>query len=657
MMGIGAIVIFLLNLIIYTPTLKNDFVNWDDPACIYENVHIRSLDLKSLYWMVTSFHEGNWHPLTWLTHALVYYFFGLNPAMHHLINIIVHACNTLLIYFLVLMILVRVAPRPHILCDKEENTISSRLIIAGGVTALLFGLHPLNVESVAWVTERKGLLSTFFVLLSLLSYLTYTSTVYKKRCLLWFCITLMLFIFALMSKPIAVTLPVTLLLLDIYPLKRIRVYPSKSDKKLSVFLEKIPFFTLSIASSIITIMAQQAGGALRSIEQLDLSSRVLNSLRSLVFYLEKMIVPIKLVPFYPLPTRIHWLDLEYLFPALLVLIISVGCLWIAKRGGYLFFIAWLYYVITLFPTLNIIQIGEHAAADRFIYLPSLSVFLLVGVGVSWIWAQASLIKFTKLVRGLLLVCVGIVMLLFGYLTTQQIVVWQNSQTLWSYVIKSFPERVPLAHNNLGLAYYEKGRLHEAIKEYRKALVLNPHHPLAHYNLGFAYGEKGRLDEAISEYKKALTINPNLAEAHTNLGLVYAKKGRLEEALSEYKKALTINPNLVEAHYNLGLVYYKEGRLDDAISEYKHALVIRPRFAEAHFILGVAYIKKGRLDQAIFHFKNALANKSNYAEAHHNLAAAYYFKGDHTLAKFHCEKVKELGYKVSPELLKALKLSH
>ena len=264
------------------------------------------------------------------------------------------------------------------------------------------------------------------------------------------------------------------------------------------------------------------------------------------------------------------------------------CLGMMKRRNYLFFVTWSYYVITLLPVIGIIQVGSQAAADRYTYLPSLCIFLLGGMGVLWTFKRSSLINHKRVLGGLLLALICIVIFLLGQLTIKQIKIWQNPEIFWSYVINAFPKRVPNAYNNLGLAYAEKGRLNEAIMEYKRALALKPGFAKAHTNLGNAYFKKGMLDEAIIEHKKALNINPNLAKAYNNLGMAYGKMYRLDEAVSKYKKALAINPNFAEAHTNLGNAYLKKGMLNEAIAEHKKALNINPNLAETHYNLGIVY---------------------------------------------------------------------
>jgi len=616
-----AVFIFILTFIVYSPALKNDFVNWDDDIYVYENADNLSLNFQSLSWMLTSFHAGNWHPFTWLSHAIDYFFWGLDPLGHHLASIILHGLNGLLVFFLTISLTVKAKEVNGILSShKTKPLISTQSLIVAGVTALLFGFHPMQVESVAWISQRKNLLCSFFFMLSILSYLLYTSLVLKKHQWIWFIVSLFMFVFALMSKPMAVTLPVILLLLDIYPLKRLSLHHANGRKQLSALMEKIPFFSLSIASSIITIMAQHSGGAIRSIEYFQLNTRLLNALRSLVFYLEKIIVPVKMVPFYLFPVNINLLNLPYLVSALLVLVITCFCFWMVRRGNHLFFIVWSYYIITLIPVLGIIQVGDQAAADRYMYLPSLSIFLLIGIGTAWGWRKISLSRFKTELRVLIFVCVCTATCLLSYLTINQIKIWKDSIILWSYVIPFFPDRAQSAHFNLAHAYNEKGMLDKALAEYKRSLVLDPNNAKAHTNLGVLYAKKGLLSEAISEYKQALDLDPILALAHANLGIIYAQQGKYNSAIAHYKQALTINPGYSNAHNYLGLVYFQQEKYKEATSSYKQAIILNP----------------------------------NYAEAHNNLSVVYYYTGNYQSAIRHCDRAVALGAPVNPKLLEMLK---
>jgi tetratricopeptide (TPR) repeat protein len=629
---VAAVTLFVITFMVYTPTLRNDFV-WDDGKYVCENNHIQSLDSLSLYGMCTTFYKSNWHPLTWLSHATDYAVWDLNPFGHHLTNIILHGFNTVLVFFLVMQLVLKAKEVNHTPSpSKMSFSPHTGSMIVASVTALLFGLHPLHVESVAWVAERKDLLCAFFFLLTLLSYLSYTSSAVNRHRWIRYVFCLLLFALALMSKSMAVTLPVTLLLIDIYPLRRVSRRP---EKKVSVLVEKMPFFALSAVSSVLTILAQRSGGAIGSLEQFHLDARFLNGLRSIAFYLGKMILPINLVPYYPFPSHIHWLDLPYLLSALLVLTITGMCVWKLTQGKYLFFIVWSYFMVTLLPVLGIIQVGGQAAADRYTYLPGVSIFLVMGIGALRIFEKTALKTHRIVSAGPALAFICILAFL-GQLTVTQIRIWHNPESLWSYVISAFPGRVALAHNNLGNAYTEKGSLDKAISEYKKSLELNPHYAETHNNLGTAYFESGKVDEAIAEYTLALTIKPDFVDVRTNLGRAYLRKGMINEVISEYKKVLDLRPLNAEIHYDLGVVYYKGGEVEEAIAEYKYALTIKPGYAEAHDALGVAYAGQGKLNEALIEYEKALAINPRYVEGLNNLGLAYAEKGrlDEAIASYH-----------------------
>ena len=357
-----------------------------------------------------------------------------------------------------------------------------------------------------------------------------------------------------MAKPMAVTLPFILLLLDIYPLKRIP-FPKGIDQNLGVLLEKIPLCLLSFTSAILTVLAQRAGGAFESFERLPIHFRLLNALHTPLFYIGRMIWPVKLLPYYPFPTVIHFFDLAYYCIAvILVLSVTGWCIWIWRRGKCLILIAWAYYLITLLPVVGIIQVGSQAAADRYTYLPSFSIFLLAGAGVAQLFAKFAGRKNTILVAGL---CAALIFAAFAQLTVKQIKIWQESEILWRYVIQRFPGRVPVANNNLGVLYDGRGLHDKALDEYEKTIAINPTFADAHNNLGVAYKRKGNYEKAIEQYEKALASNPNMVEARNNLGLAYYAQEMDDKAVKEYEKALAINPAFAEAHYKLGLIYYEK----------------------------------------------------------------------------------------------------
>lgn len=561
--GIIALLICLLTFLIYTPALKNEFVNWDDDKYVYENSNIQSLSAESLTWMFSSFYQSNWHPLTWLSHAADYAFWGYKPLGHHLTSILLHVLNTLLIFLLCVQLVTRSA-KAHEGKSAVMEPLSTQInaLMAACVTSLLFGIHPVHVESVAWVAERKDLLCAFFALLSIMSYLSYTSSIAKSQQQTWFTVCLLLFIFALMSKPMAVTLPVVLLLLDIYPLKRISRYLGNN---VYVLLEKIPFFILSITSSIITVVAQHSGGAIRSLEMYSLDARFINALRSLVFYLEKIIVPVKLLPLYPFPTNIHWLDIPSLTSIFLFIAITGAALWMAKKGKYLILTAWLYYLVTLLPVLGIIQVGKQAAADRYAYLPGLSPFFLAGVGTTCIWGRTILFRHVKIPRMLVPIAICSVMCLLGYLTVQQIKIWHNSEVMWKHVIEAFPKAAPTAYNNLGCYYVEIGMLEDAANQFKQAITISTNYSVAYNNLAEIYAtaknktfRNGR--EAIALAIKACTLTQFKDYRFLNtLAAAYAEAGFFEEAIEYQKRVIDLSPREAKVALFDRLKLYQSGQ--------------------------------------------------------------------------------------------------
>ena len=393
----------------------------------------------------------------------------------------------------------------------------------------------------------------------------------------WYILCFVCAMLSLLSKPMAVTLPFILLLLDVYPLKRLTFHSGQTNRYLTVLLEKVPFLVLSIASSIITLFAQRSAGALRNLEKFPIDIRLANAFKSLIFYLQKMIIPLNLNPYYLFPPQTHWLNLDYLVPSLLVCLITAFCLWRAKQGNYLLVTVWAYYVVTLLPVLGIIQVGDQAAADRYTYLPSLSIFFLCGAGIFWIVEQPVFLNYKKRFVAITLIASSVFIVL-GQITISQSTIWARPETLWKYVINAFPfpNSSALAHNNLGTAYYNNGDLDKAIAEYERALILRPLYPDALNNIGVAYNKKGMLKKAIEFHKKALSVKPTFIGALLNLGTAYDKNGEPDKAIAAYKKILALQPDYAKAHNNLAVVYFKTGNYQLAIFHFDRVVAIRGR---------------------------------------------------------------------------------
>jgi len=499
----------LITLLLYLKSLQNDFVGWDDNFYVTANPYIRTLNFDLLRWAFLNFYSYNWHPLTWLSHAVDYAIWGLDPLGHHLSNVIIHALNTFLVVVLVTKFFsVWKINRSKI--DVLTSIGEEGGLIMGVSTGLLFGLHPLHVESVAWIAERKDLLCAFFFLLSVIFYSNYTEIIKNKpienyfssRFLLYrkYMLSLGCFILALLSKPMAVTLPIVLLIFDYYPFHRINNF--KTFRSVSV--EKIPFFLCSIGSSIVTYLAQKSGNAVW--EGVPFPIRVLVATKSIVAYLWNMLLPVNLIPFYPYPREASFWSLEYIGALFLVTVVICFCVYISKKQK-LWLTVWAYYIVTLVPVLGLIQVGGQSMADRYTYLPSLGPFFIIALFIAWCLHKLIALKKNKTIAMLLasVFCVLIIVSM-SYLTYMQIGIWKNGIDLWSYVIKKEPETVLFAYYNRGGAFAKAGKYHEAIEDYSRVINKNyKEYSKVYVDRGLVYLEIGKIEPAITDFRKACDL--------------------------------------------------------------------------------------------------------------------------------------------------------
>jgi tetratricopeptide (TPR) repeat protein len=602
-----ALWITALTLFIYLPALHNDFVNWDDDKYVYENENILSLDLKLLKWSF-GFHLLNWHPLTLISHSIDYALWGLNPIGHHLISIVLHGSNTFLLYILILYLLTDIRLYKSSFYETDNKTIIKNIIVAL-VAALLFGIHPIHTESVAWVSERKDVLSTFFVLLSLISYRKYVAIQKTKKKSFYYILSLIFFILALMSKPMAATLPIVLIILDIYPFQRFsfeKVF--KAHKK--VIMEKIPFFFFSLIVTTLTIIAQYSGGAIVSLKSYPLPFRIAVAIKGLSFYLEKMVFPIGLSPFYPLPKSISFLSFEYIFPIILIILISILCVWTWKRGRKVFAVVWAYYIVTLLPVIGIIQLGGQAAADRYSYIPSIGPFFLIGLGISLVWEKycfkERVSSFTKIIIFLILISI---LSLLGMQTLKQLRIWNNSITLWSYELNKYPD-LWLAYYNRAHAYTSLGDYQRALKDLDKAIQYKPKYAQAYYVRAINYIGLGDYQQALKDLDTTIKFDPQSTQTYHIRANVYAKMENHHEALRDLDKVIEIDHNNFTAYNDRGLSYFALGKLKEAIADYSKAITLNPGYSVYYYNRGTAYFKIGENAEAIRDFQIAarLGNK-------------------------------------------------
>ena len=575
----------VLILAVYWPLSRHDFINFDDSVYITQNTHVKAgLTKRGFLWAFTSVHSSNWHPLTWLSHMLDSQMFGLEPGMHHLTNLLFHMANSLLLF---------------VLFRRMTGAIWSSAFVGA-----LFALHPLHVESVAWISERKDVLSTFFWMITMWTYARYTESPTVKRYIL----VVICFALGLMAKPTVVTLPFVLLLLDYWPLGRV----GRSDlggnsgiEKSIIFRliwEKAPLFVLTLILTVVTSL---------TIRSLDAPIRISNAVVAYVGYMRKMIWPHDLAVFYPYPGSIsiwHAVGAGILLVCLSILFVKAR-----QKRPYLV-VGWFWYLGTLIPVIGLVQFGAQAMADRYTYVPLIGLFIIVAWGVPDLLRQWQHRKFVLAVLAVAVLAVLMV------LTWMQVGYWRNSTALFTRALKVTTNNY-LAISCLGDVLERQGRIEEAIKYYSQAFAINPHYSVNSNRLGLALARQGRLDDAISHFYEVLRIRSTHLDTHINLGTVLVQRGELDKAISHFSKAVKIKPDCVRAHYKLGLAHVRQGRLKFAIRHYSEALRIKPDQGETHNAIGTVLARLGKLHEAAAHFSEALRINPDSPEAQHNLARA------------------------------------
>src|SRR2546425_291030 len=580
----------------FLPALQNQFVSWDDAENFLDNPHYRGLGWTHLRWMWTT-HLGHYIPLTWMTLGLDYLLWGMNPVGYHLTNLLLHAANAVVFFFVVRRLLARALPSP------SEHGYA--LAVSSGVAALVFAIHPLRVESVAWVTERRDVLSGLFYLVAILLYLRACERGARGRG--WYWLSVAVFGCALLSKSMVVNLPIVLLILDVYPLRRLGgAVGWWSEPARRVYVEKIPFVLLAAAASAVALMAQLSHNTMVSVVQLSALGRLALSVYGLSFYLWKTVAPVNLSPLYELPPTVNPWAPPFLLSYGLVLAITAIVLALRRRVPGLP-AAWVVYIVVLLPVLGIFQSGPQITADRYTYLAGLGWAILAGAGLLSCWHAT---------RFLIPSCAVCLISGLGVLTWNQVQVWHDSEKLWSHAAAIDP-RSPVGQYSLGLALVRQGKLTEAIEHFKTALQIKPKYPDAHTNVGAALADQGKLAEAIDYYREAPQSKPDDALAHYNWGVALARQGKMEEAIGHYRQALQSKPNYAEAHNNVGAALADQGKLAEAIDHYRQALHNKPDFALGHYNWGLALAQQGKPAEASEHYQQALHIDPNDADAHTN----------------------------------------
>jgi tetratricopeptide (TPR) repeat protein len=648
------LLLLLLVFLVYLHALSSDFVSYDDQVYVTGNYHVQhGLTWDNVKWAFCTSTAANWHPVTWLSHMLDCELFGLKAWGHHLTNLLLHTANTFLV-FLVLR--------------RMTGAFWRSWFVAG-----LFGLHPMHVESVAWVAERKDVLSTLFWLLTLWAYARYAQkrprvesrgsgaditvqALDSRLSTLDYFLALLLFACGLMSKPMVVTLPFVLLLLDYWPLNRFgnnRVWP--------LVMEKLPFFLLAAASSVVTFVVQRTIGAVATTTTLPMGARLENALVSYAGYLGKLLFPTNLAVIYPYSYPLQWPLGNLILAGVLLLGISIFVITMRRRQPWLL-VGWLWFAGTLVPVIGLVQVGFQAMADRYSYVPSIGLFILLN------WGAWGLTKGWRYQAIVLSGAATVSIVLCAGLAWQQVGYWKNSRTLFQHTI-DVTENNFIAYSNLGgyefdqghydeaidlcreaiklmpsyqpayalfgAALCKSGRLEEGIPELQLALKMDPNSPQTHSDLADALVKKGETGDAINEYKETIRLNPEFLDAYNRLGILLENSGRLGEAIQQFEEVIRIDPAYVGAYNNLGLALESQGRLDEAFGKYQEAVRLDPSDAKGHFCLGMALKKKGRLDESIGQLEEGLKLEPDSPQGHDELGVMLGQKGrwDEAITQF------------------------
>jgi protein O-mannosyl-transferase len=598
--------------IAYWPVSNATFlVSYDDELYITRNPHVLAGPTpQSLGWAFSTFETGNWHPLTWMSHMLDCGLFGPRPQAHHFVNLAIHLANVVLLFCLL--------------------WLATGAGWKSAFVAALFALHPMHVESVAWVSERKDVLSTMFWLIATLCYVRYV----KKPGRVWYATALACFGLGLMAKPMLVTLPFTFLLLDVWPLGRLGAQKANPKEKKRtnnaahgrrswqpLIIEKIPFFALSAVSCVVAVVAQSNKNAVVAVSSLSLVERVANAINSYGMYLWKMVAPVNLACFYPFPAH---LPTASIFLSLIVLIaVTAFCIKSRHKMPYLL-AGWLWYLGTLVPVIGLVQVGVQSMADRYTYVPYIGAFIMIAWGIPVAFAK------WRLPRPLLFGGAVAALAVLALMTYAEAGYWNNSVSLFEHAAK-VTKNNDAAYLNLGVALSSQGKTDSAIANFNRALAAKPGDPGVAYdvynNIGIACFRQGRTAEALAAYQKALSMAPDLAEAHFNLAAAFAALKNDSGAVQQYQEGLRRNPGDFDAHNNLGDLLAKKGEPNAAIDEYKAALRVRPSVVVVLCKLGRMLAESGRFDQSVACFTKALDLRPGLSSAHVDLGVTLAMKGD------------------------------
>lgn len=657
--------VLLITLIAFFPALNNGFTNWDDEGYVLKNYLIQDLSFANLKNFFSENVQSNFHPFTMLSYAVEYHFFQLNPKPYHITNLVLHLLNAALVFTFIYHLL-----RSRLMSIGIEKKSSSLLpanskvpLISATITSLLFGIHPMHVESVAWVSERKDVLYGFFFLLSLIFYLFYATK--EKNKSLNYLLAITFFICSLLSKGMAVSLSVVLLAIDFF-LRR--------NFSLKLFMEKIPFFLLSITFGIIAIYFQKSTEAIQDSNLFAYYERILFACYGVIMYLLKLIIPFHLSTYYPYPLYVNGhLPFEFYLAPLGILALAFfiykrfktthkqepGSIWASEKNSYVLFgIA--FFLITIFFVLQLLPVGSTIISDRYTYLPYIGIFFIVGQSFSN-YSQSKNPKQAS-VKTIFLLVLIIYSIAMVFATRMRCVVWKNSFNLWEDVIKNYPQ-VSVAHTNLGLAYKKLGDkdnehkisyYEKALTGYNKAIEVDPNYKDAYENRGNLFFLTQKYDLAMQDLHKALQLKSTSSVAHNSLGAVYFSIGKYDSALVHFNEAIKNDSQLSDAYKNRGNTYSILSRFDEAIIDYNRFLKFEPQDAPPYYWRGLAYQNTGKLDEAIIDFDKALQHGFNAADLYLNRSKIYFDKKNFKQALNDVLQGQSMGMKVDENYINKIR---
>jgi tetratricopeptide (TPR) repeat protein len=616
---LGAALVAIVTCITFLPALGNDFVGWDDDDNFIDNPNYRGLGWSQLYWMFTTFHSGPYQPLSWVTLGIDYLLWGMNPFGYHLTNIILHAATAVFFYYVSRRLL-------SLVFSLSDEGGQWQLSWSAAFAALLFSIHPLRAESVAWVTERRDVLSGFFYMWTIDCYLRANSLPRDDpRSIRWRRTALVAFVLTMLSKAIAMSIPAVLLLLDIYPLRRlgwnVRQWLAPAGR--AVLKEKIPFVVVALLFASLAIVGQQQAAALKSLDHQGATSRLAQAFFGLGFYVWKTLFPAGLSPLYERAA-------DFTFRGRGVFLGASGAI-IATLSLYRFrerwpagLACWIYYVVVLAPVLGIVSTGPQLVADRYSYLSCLSWAVLIGGALIPLWRFLAGLRSRWLQAGAG-VAAALLLLTLGGLTWKQSQIWHDPERLWRHALSIAPSSI--AHYNLGIVLARKGVAGEAIEQYRRSLAIAEARVDPHYYLANLLAARGEIEEAGKHYRRAAELAPNDGAIQTRLGLFLAGQGNVDAAMVHFKRALEINPGDTLTLNNLGAALARQGKAAEALRYFRRAIDLNPSDAESHANIANAFLALGETQNAVSHLIRAVEINPDDAGNQNNLAIVLARQGD------------------------------